>query len=70
MIVAVYYYLFSSFKINSIHYGPYRVFLVIFLRYKLYWGRCCLLAVFFSCISQVGFLMLEIQIEILKDLDH
>lgn len=47
MIVAVYYYLFSSFKINSIHYGPYRVFLLILLRYELYWAGKMLA---FSCL--------------------
>lgn len=47
MTVAVYYYLFSSFKINSIHYGPYRVFLLILLRYELYWAGKMLA---FSCL--------------------
>lgn len=34
MVAAVYYYLFSNFKINSIHYGSYKIFFLILLRYK------------------------------------
>lgn len=68
--VAVYYYLFSSFKISSIHCGPNRVF------FPFYWdktgpGRCWGLAVFFFPYnSHVLVLMLEVQMGILKDVDH
>lgn len=66
--VAVYYYLFSSFKISSIHCGPNRVFC------SFYWdetgpGRCWGLAVFFFPYN-FYVLVLMVQMGILKDVDH